>query len=137
MAQEPVLTWNLFVTILLVPLSVMILYGAIVRFFKKRDKKEAINKEEQDKKDAANKEEQDRKDEKIRKLQDEKEVMKQAAISERYDDLKKTLCSVKDKIEAIGKEQQERVTWAHCEKEHAEVRNELKDIHEKLPCAHG
>jgi len=104
--HEPLITWNLFLTAGLVPLSVMILYGAIVRQFKARDLRDA----------------------KIAELMKEAETTKAVMIKERYDNFANTLCHVKEKIEEIAAAQQDRVTWEHCNDVHKELRRDLKEL---------
>jgi hypothetical protein len=107
--QESVLTWNLFLTAGLVPFCVMLLYGAITRQLKARDTRDA----------------------QIAKLQAEAEAAKMLMLKEKYESFSAALCYVKGIVETISKEQQERVTWKHCDDVHRELRQEIRNINER------
>jgi hypothetical protein len=107
MAQitEPVLTWNLFLTAFFIPLCLLLLWGAIKRQFKERDKK----------------------DEKIAALLEEREEVKESAIHEWRDRFDKNLCAVKLTVEGIREEMHTKVTFSICDDREREMKQSLSD----------
>lgn len=107
---EPLITWNLFLTAGIVPLSVMILYGAIVRQFKERDKK----------------------DDEIKKLQDEKDKLRQANLTEWRERFAASQCGIKDKLEEIDDKLNDKVSWKDCRDREAELTRKLERLDDQI-----
>ena len=101
--QEPLLTWNLFLTAFLVPLSLIILGSWMKRQFEKRDKN----------------------DERIASLLEEREARKDDVYRERWDGLQKTMCLVKEKVEDISEKMHERVPFSVCDEREREIHKRL------------
>jgi arginyl-tRNA synthetase len=110
---EPVLTWNLFVTAFFIPLCLLLLWGAIKRQFKERDKKE----------------------EKISALLTEKEEAREAAILEWKNSVSKTLCDIKLKLDILGGALYDKVNWEHCAAQEKEIRTTLDKHDERIRMA--
>jgi hypothetical protein len=104
--QEPLITWNLFLTAIIVPIGLFILFFAIKRLFSARDKK----------------------DDEIKTLLDQRDLERQVAIKERYQSFSETLCRIKERVEEIAEAQTDRVTWNHCNDVHKEIREEFRAI---------
>lgn len=95
--SEPVLTWNLFLTLFLAPLSVSLLYFGIKNMFKKQS--------EAKEKDAVL----------IKELLIEHDKLKEDTIRERWDRFAKVQCEIKSKVESIEKSIPDKVSWAKCD----------------------
>lgn len=118
--QGPLLTWNLFVTLVLVPLCVSLLYFGIRRLITKKDKE----REEKDK-------ERELKDKKIEQLLAEREQIKEKALKEWQSQFAEVQCSIKRKVEEIAEEIHNRVTWEHCNTRRDTVDKILRELQNK------
>jgi hypothetical protein len=119
--HEPFITWNLFLTLFLVPSCVSLLYFGIRRLFEKGDKA------------------RDEKDHKIAKLLEEqaallaeKEELKETAIHEWRGRFEGTLCQIKTKVEEIAETMPDKVPFGHCTAKEAEVRRDMRDLETRL-----
>jgi hypothetical protein len=110
MPQEPFVTWNLFVTLLLMPLCVAILGMWIKRQFELSDQRKRAEGE------------------KIAQLLAEKESMKEDAIKERWATYSATLCAIKETVEGIKEDMHKKVTWEHCDSEHDKIDERLRSV---------
>ena len=104
---EPIITWNLFVANLVIPLCLLILWGAIKRQFEKKDAKD--------------------------KQIDE---LKEAIVTTWRDKFDATLCGVKvsmDDIKAVlHKLDNDKVTWDHCNERRRQEDQAMREIEVRL-----
>lgn len=98
MPQEPLITWNLLVSNLVIPLCLLILWGGIKRQFVQKDAK----------------------DKQIEELKD-------AAIKEWRLKFDTTLCSVKGTVDEIKEDMHRKVPFPYCEDREREIRGILHD----------
>lgn len=108
--DEPVLTWNLFLTAFLVPLSISLLYYGIRRLFAQRDQ------------------EQSEKDTQIKKLLAEREAEKEEAIREWRTRLADTQCAIKKKVDTIAEDMHKKVDWTYCEAKEKKIEERLREL---------
>jgi hypothetical protein len=106
----PVLTWNLFLTAILIPVGLFLLYEAIKRQFKQRDAK----------------------DEEIAKLELEKDVLKEQNIKEWRDRFSTTQCAIKNKLDDMTEVLNQKVSWDYCEKQHLAFKSDLKSLDDRM-----
>lgn len=115
------MTWNLFLTVFLVPLCV----GLLGMYFKRSmdDHSRA----------------RDKKDERIEILLKEKDLEKERSLNEwrqRYtdtqNDIKSVQCAIKNKLDEIGKDLQEKVPWEHCVNKEKEHKESFRDVDLRL-----
>jgi hypothetical protein len=119
--HEPFITWNLFLTLFLVPLCVSLLYLGIRRLFEKGDKA----REEKDHKIAKLLEEQ-------AALLAEKEELKETAIHEWRGRFEGTLCQIKAKVEEIAETMHDKVPFGVCDQREAELKQAVRDLDTRM-----
>lgn len=104
--EYPLFTWNLFVTVGLVPLCVLVLGMFIKRWLDQKDKKDA----------------------EIHRLRLEADSRKENSVREWREAYVKNQCDIKKKLEEIGEELHNRVTWDHCKHEMDRFDDRLRDV---------
>ena len=107
---EPIVTYNLFLTAFLVPLSVSVSYFAIKRQFTERDKK----------------------DEQIAQLLAEREELKQKSISDWRELFSATQCAIKERLDEVVASLNDKVPWDHCVERRKARDIEMKEIEQRL-----
>jgi hypothetical protein len=103
-------TWNFFLTVFLVPLGLGLLWIAIKRQFTTRDKK----------------------DEAISKLLEEREAEKEAHIRERWATFQQTQCAIKEKLDDVSKDLNNKVDWAFCHDKETEISRKLDRLDDRM-----
>jgi len=111
----PVLTWNLFLTLFLVPFCVAMLYGAIKRLFIKRDADVA----------------------KIAELLAEKQFMKDESLDVWRGGFTTLLNQIKERVDCIAEELHNRVTYTDCKERERELRENRKEFDRRLRSVKG
>jgi hypothetical protein len=100
----------LIITLMVMPLSVLLLWGAIKRQFKERDKK----------------------DDRISELVEQREADKEAAIQEWRERFSRTQDCIKITLDEIEKSLGDKVTWAHCRERESEMTRKYERLDNKL-----
>jgi hypothetical protein len=100
----------LILTLMVMPLSVLLLWGAIKRALKERDKK----------------------DDRITELVEQREADKEAAIHEWRDRFSRTQDCIKASLDEIEKTLGDKVTWDHCKEREAEMTRKYERLDNKL-----
>jgi hypothetical protein len=100
----------LILTLMVMPLSVLLLWGAIKRALKERDKKE----------------------DRISELVEQREADKEAAIHEWRDRFSRTQDCIKASLDEIEKTLGDKVTWDHCKEREAEMTRKYERLDNKL-----
>jgi hypothetical protein len=104
---EPIYwTWNFFLTAVLVPLGLGLLWIAIKRQFTERDKK----------------------DEKIAALLTDKDDQKEKSIIEWKNNVTNKLCEIRVKLDDITEVMHDKVDWTHCNKEMDRHDDRIREI---------
>ena len=89
---DMVWTWNVLIGNFVMPLCLLVLWGAIKRQFSERDKK----------------------DDRIAELMKEKEQVKTAEVLEWRRRFSETQCAIKLSLDRLEEGLHEKVTWDHC-----------------------
>jgi hypothetical protein len=101
--NEPIITWNLFVVNLIVPLCLLILWGAIKRQFEKKDAKDKLIEE-----------------------------MKESAISEWRTRFSTTQCQIKEKLDSMSKDLNNKVDWQFCHEKESDISRQIERIEDRI-----
>jgi hypothetical protein len=112
--QPQALTLDIFLylilTLMVMPLCVLLLWGAIKRQFAERDKK----------------------DDRISVLLEEREADKEAAIHEWRERFSRTQDCIKASLDEIERSLGDKVTWAHCKERESEMTRKYERLDNKL-----
>jgi hypothetical protein len=100
----------LILTLMVMPLCVLLLWGAIKRQFVDRDKK----------------------DDRISNLLEQRESVKEAAIHEWRERFSRTQDCIKASLDEIEKTLGDKVTWDHCKEREAEMTRKYERLDNKL-----
>lgn len=111
----PVLTWNLFLTLFLVPFCVTLLFFAIKRLFIQRDADVA----------------------KIAALLAEKQFMKDESLDVWRVGFTALLSQVKERVDTIAEELHNKVSISDCKEHEKEIRENMKDFDRRLRSSKG
>jgi flagellar biosynthesis/type III secretory pathway M-ring protein FliF/YscJ len=102
-AQDFMWTWNLLVSNLLIPLCLALLWYAIKRQFTKKDEK----------------------DKQI-------EEMKESAILEWRTRFSTTQCSIKEKLDEMSKDLNNKVDWTFCHDKEEEISRKIDRLDDRI-----
>lgn len=112
--QEPLMTWNLFLTLFLVPFCVW----GLGYWISLNDRKKAKEQDEKDRKLA----------EAIRAVEIQKEKELQAWRS----NFQETLCGVKKSVDIIKDSVNNKVDYEHCGRSHAVIKQDIDHLRDLI-----